>query len=182
VRLTVGEDVETHAFDVLPDPRVSTVPGELERQFELLNAIIERLDAANRTVNAVDALREQLRLLERRPALSEQSSPVRECADALGAELQALRGELIDVRYSEAQLWPTGLHEKLNALYDAVDSADRAPARQMNELFDLLCAQLDAVLERWRSVGERLVPELQLAMTAAGLSAVGMASIKEAPC
>ena len=82
-------------------------------------------------------MREQIVVLERRLATSE-APLVRERLDTVGAELGAIRGELIDVRYTEAQLWPTGLHEKLNALFDAVDSA-ASPARQMQELFNL-CA------------------------------------------
>ena len=181
VRLTLGTYAETHALDILPDPRVGTSGEELERQLELLRAIVERLSTVNDMINAVDAWREQIVVLDRRLATSEAPF-VRERLDTVGAELAAIRGELIDVRYTEAQLWPTGLHEKLNALFDAVDSADRAPARQMQELFDLLCAQLDALLRRWRSLEERLLPELNKAMNLANLAPLGAASRKETSC
>ena len=61
----------------------------------------------------------------------------------------------------------------MNALFDAVDSADRAPARQMHEVFDLLSAQFDTVLQKWRAVEDRLLPELDKAMSHAGLPAIG---------
>jgi hypothetical protein len=181
VRLALGTYAETHPFDILPDPRVGTSAEELERQLELLRAIVERLSMVNEMINTADALREQIVVLERRLATSE-APLVRERLDTVGAELGAIRGELIDVRYTEAQLWPTGLHEKLNALFDAVDSADRAPARQMQELFNLLCAQLDALLRRWRSLEERLLPELNKAMNLANLAPLGAASRKETSC
>jgi photosystem II stability/assembly factor-like uncharacterized protein len=175
VRLEIGSHTQAHAFEILPDPRVAASTGELARQFELLKAIVERLSSVNSTINAVDALREQIALLDRRTGSSGESSSVRGRMDELRRELAAIRSELIDVRYSEAQLWPTGLHEKLNALFDAVDSADRAPARQMYEVFDLLSGQLDALLQRWRAVGDRLLPELNKAVTLAGLPAIGLA-------
>jgi photosystem II stability/assembly factor-like uncharacterized protein len=155
VRLALGAHAETHAFDILPDPRVKTAAGDLEQQFELLGAIIARLSTVNETINAIDEVRDQVRLLDRRLRAAEAPS-ARERLDAVGAELDAIRGKLIDVHWSEAQLWPSGLHEKLNALFDVVDSADRAPARQMHEVFDHLSGELDALLRRWRAVEERL--------------------------
>jgi hypothetical protein len=59
---------------------------------------------------------------------------------------------LIDVDYRGAQLWPSGLHEKLNALFDTVDSGDHAPARQAREVFAVLSGQLDRLLQRFRAV------------------------------
>ena len=36
----------------------------------------------------------------------------------LDKQLGAIRAKLIDVNMKQAQLWPSGLHEKLNALLD----------------------------------------------------------------
>ncbi len=47
---------------------------------------------------------------------------------------------LIDVHYPEAQLHAVGLQEKLNALFEFVDSADYAPARQASQVLDELRA------------------------------------------
>src|SRR5262249_23016737 len=67
--------------------------------------------------------------------------------------LRAIRGALIDTNYRGAQLWASGLHEKLNALFDTVDSGDRAPSRQAREVLAVLSDQLEALLRRWRAAG-----------------------------
>ena len=88
-------------------------------------------------------------------------------------ELFALRRALIDVNCSQAQLWACGLHEKLNALFDTVDSGDFAPAQQTREVFAVVSGQLDVLLARWRKARERLLPALNRAAAKAKLPVVG---------
>ena len=88
-------------------------------------------------------------------------------------ELAAIRCALIDVNYSQAQLWASGLHEKFNALFDTVDSGDFAPARQTREVFDVLSGQLQRLLARWRKARERLLPALNRALADASLPIIG---------
>ena len=94
---------------------------------------------------------------------------LRKASRALGKELAAIRGALIDVNWSQAQLWANGLHEKLNGLFDAVDSADRPPARQAREVFAVLSAELERLLARWRKAHKELVPALNRAAAEAKL-------------
>ena len=91
----------------------------------------------------------------------------------LREELAAIRGALIDVNYSQAQLWGSRLHEKLNALFDTVDSGDFAPARQTREVFAVVSAQLDTLLARWRKAQERVVPALNRIAAQAKLPVIG---------
>ena len=88
-------------------------------------------------------------------------------------ELAAIRCALIDVNCSQAQLWACGLHEKLNALFDTVDSGDFAPARQTREVFAVVSGQLDALLARWRKARERLLPALNRTAAKAKLPVIG---------
>ena len=82
-------------------------------------------------------------------------SPQREEQGDVRREVAALRGALIDADYRGAQLWPSGLHEKLNALFDAVDSGDRAPARQARDVYAALDAQVEELAARWSDICNR---------------------------
>ena len=55
----IGERSQTHAFDILPDPRIKTSAGDLEAQFVFLNAILRELVTVNATINEIDAMLEQ---------------------------------------------------------------------------------------------------------------------------
>jgi photosystem II stability/assembly factor-like uncharacterized protein len=173
VRLSAGTWSETRSFDVLPDPRIRTSAAALEAQFTFLAAILRKLSIVVQTINDIDALQEQLAVLERRARERKGAAALRKAVGALHAELAAIRGALIDVNYGQAQLWPSGLHEKFNALFETVDSGDFAPARQTREVFDALADRLEALVIRWRKARERLVPALNRSAADAGLPVVG---------
>jgi hypothetical protein len=173
VRLTIGERSQTHSFDILPDPRIKTSAGDLEAQFSFLNAILTKLVTVNVTINDIDAMQEQVANLEHRIKERARSATLRKASSTLRRELAAIRGALIDVNYNQAQLWGSRLHEKLNALFDSVDSGDFAPARQTREVFAVVSGQLDILLARWRTARERLLPALNRIAAKAKLPVIG---------
>jgi photosystem II stability/assembly factor-like uncharacterized protein len=173
VRLTLGERSQTQSFEILPDPRVKASASDLLAQFTFLKAILAKLVIANATLNEIDALLAQVSALSSRVKERARSAALRKAADTLRAELLALRGTMIDVNYSQAQLCGSGLHEKLNALFDTVDSGDYAPAQQAREVFAVLSGQLDVVLAKWRDARERRVPALNRAAIKAKLQVIG---------
>jgi hypothetical protein len=90
-------------------------------------------------------------------------------ADAITSELGAIRAKLIDVNMKQSQLWPSGLHEKFNALLDSVDGADYAPPRQARDVYSALCAQLDEQIRLRRDISTTRMAELNQMIQAAGL-------------
>jgi hypothetical protein len=114
----------------------------------------------------------QVALLDRRLS-QRKAGPAQSQAAKLHSELTAMRGVLIDVNYSQAQLWASGLHEKLNALFDTVDSGDFAPARQTREVFDVLAGRVDELLQRWQRLNAKLLPSLNASVATAGLETIG---------
>jgi photosystem II stability/assembly factor-like uncharacterized protein len=173
VRLTAGGRSQTHSFDVLPDPRVQTGAGDLAEQFAFLTAILQKIVTVNSTINDIDALLEALPNLDHRAWKGTPPAALRKASKKLTKELVAIRRALIDVNYSQAQLWGSGLHEKFNALFDTVDSADFAPARQTREVFEVLSGQLEKQLARWRKARENLLPAFNRAVAEARLPIVG---------
>ena len=173
VRLTADRRTQTQSFEVLPDPRIKAPAEDLEAQFVFLNEILARIVIVNTTINAIDVVREQVAQLERRIRDRPRSVMLQRAASELRHELGGIRGELIDVNCSEAQLWASRLHEKFNALFDTVDSGDFAPAQQAREVFVAVSGRLDKQLARWRRARERLLPALNRAAANAKLPIVG---------
>jgi hypothetical protein len=134
-----------------------------------LNAILEKIVTVNATINEIDDLLEGLPKLDRRTGTRKPPAAVRKQTQGLAKELVTIRRALIDVNYSQAQLWGSGLHEKFNALFDTVDSADFAPALQTREVFDVLSGQLQLLLTGWRKAREHLLPALNRALADASL-------------
>jgi hypothetical protein len=129
----------SQAFEVLADPRIEVGPEELAAQQIMLLEILERLAQNNDLLNKLVALKAQLQGWIRRsddPAITSAAGSLIEAVDA---RLPAL----INTGIAEAQLYPSGLHEKFNALFDSVDSADYAPPQQARAVFQQLSAELD---------------------------------------
>ncbi|HET9016298.1 MAG TPA: hypothetical protein VFN57_11920, partial [Thermomicrobiaceae bacterium] len=173
VRLEIDGRAREQAFAIEPDPRVRTSREDLAAQFDFLGQVLGALTTVNRTINRLDALLAQARSWQQRAA-EHGAAAVGEAAGELERELLAIRPRLIDVNMRQSQLWPSGLHEKLNALFDSVDSADYAPPRQAREVYAALTGQLDELTRRLdRAAGERAAA-LNAAIAAAGIPVVGL--------
>ena len=105
-------------FTLLPDPRVETSAEDFAAQRDMLLDICERITLNNRLVNQLAQNRGQ-------------------------DGVEALLPLMMNVGYTESQLYASGLHEKFNALFESVDSADFAPPQGAYEVFAELCDKLD---------------------------------------
>jgi photosystem II stability/assembly factor-like uncharacterized protein len=169
VRLTVDGQSQTQSFEVLPDPRIATNPEALTAQRDMLLSIRDSLSRANKAVNALDVVAAQVALWTERtsdPAVSAEAGDIT-------SELGAIRAKLIDVNMKQSQLWPSGLHEKFNALFDSVDGADYAPPQQARDVFAELSAQLDELIGKLRDIDKTRMTKLNEMIEATGLLEVG---------
>ena len=73
-------------------------------------------------------------------------------------------------------LFPIGLQEKFNALFDAVDSADYVPTRQSAEVFTELSERLDEQMMRLKNALAEEGNILNRAIAATGIPAVATVS------
>ena len=174
VRLTIGEHSQTQPFDILPDPRIKTGAGDLDGAVRVPQGNPGQARHRQRDASTISTpCSSSWRILTRRTRERARSATLHKASSALRGELAAIRCALIDVNCSQAQLWACGLHEKLNALFDTVDSGDFAPARQTREVFAAVSGQLDALLARWRKARERLLPALNRTAAKAKLPVIG---------
>jgi photosystem II stability/assembly factor-like uncharacterized protein len=174
VRLTVTMNGQkqsyTQEFEVRPTPRSDAPLAALMAQNDMLFQILNSLSRTNETINQIDGLLAQLALWRNRTS----DAAVHTAADGIESAVRAIRAELIDVNMKQSQLWPSGLHEKFNALFDSVDSADYLPPRQAYEVYHLLSAKLEELTGRLKAIDETDIARLNDAIKAAGLSIVGL--------
>jgi hypothetical protein len=169
VRLSVGGQSQVQPCTIVPDPRLSATPDDLRAQFDLLQAILEKIGTANLLLNRLTTLENQVTAWEQWTADHPQANELQAASESLKAELAALKERLIDVHYPDAQLHASGLQEKLNAVFEFVDSADYAPPRQGREAFDDLSARLDAALASFERQVRPKVAALNEAIHQAGI-------------
>ena len=91
-------------------------------------------------------------------------------AQVIAENVDSILPALINTGISESQLYPSGLHEKFNALFESVDSADYAPPQQSREVMAQLSAELEGHIEWVKTVLSERVMVFNNAIREAGLS------------
>jgi len=147
-RLTVHGKVFTEPFEVVKDPRLTTVTqADFEAQFRLSSEITARVDDAHRAVIQVRSVRDQVddRVKQRTDA------ELTQVATRFKSAIGAVEEEIYQVRMQARQdplNFPIRLNNQIAALKGVVESADGRPTNQSREAFSFLSAELTVRLRR----------------------------------
>ena len=160
----------TQSFELKKDPRVTTTQADLQRQFDLLISIRNRVSDANDAVRRIRAVKEQLDGVAQRArrgqprvaATSSTGNGKRETgngsnggnvassvdlaaeAESLKAKLSAIEGEIYQVKNRSSQdplNYPIMLNNRISWLAGVVGSADAPPTEQSVKVFEELSAR-----------------------------------------
>jgi photosystem II stability/assembly factor-like uncharacterized protein len=155
VRLTVNGKSYTAPLEIKPDPRLQVTQQDLERQFDLLFKIRERVTQAHDTVNQIRDIRSQIEALNKRLAGQPQAKAVADAGKQLDKKMTEIEEVLIQTKAKSNQdvlNYPIRLNNYLVALGGVVGSADSAPTQVSYDVFDMLSKQLDEQLAKWKTV------------------------------
>jgi hypothetical protein len=181
VRLAVDGYTLVQPFEILPNPQLSGPQEDLQAQFDLLVVVLDKLARTNELINQIAALEQQASTWEQRLAGFGDAVAIRERIHELRRVLAAMKPPLIDVNMRQAQLHPSGLHERLNALFDAIDGADYAPTKQARDVLATLAGQVDAAAERFRQVLAGQVPAINTTLQQVGIPPLGVTRTRDVP-
>ncbi|MGH9366894.1 MAG: VPS10 domain-containing protein [Thermoanaerobaculia bacterium] len=151
-RLTVGDFSQTQAFQVLPDPRISTTAEQYREQLELMLVMRGALDDTYDGVRACRSVRDQAREVVRRlKEAGRDTAPLSKLADSLADKLTAIENELMQTKNEadqDVENFPTKIDNQLAYVYGLVGETDAPPTDGQVERFRDLKKELDAVLAR----------------------------------
>jgi len=161
VRLTVNGKQYTAPLEIVPDPRLKVTQQDLEKQFDLLIKIRERVTQAHETVNQIRDIRTQITALNKRLENQPQAKAVADAGKQLDKKMTEVEEVLIQTKAKSGQdvlNYPIRLNNYLVALGGVVESADSAPTQVSYEVFDMLSKQLDEQLAKWKQILSTGVP------------------------
>ena len=161
VRITVNGKQYTAPLEIVPDPRLKVTQQDLERQFDLLLKIRERVTQAHETVNQIRDIRAQITDLNKRLEKQTQAKAVADAGKQLDKKMTEVEEVLIQTKAKSGQdvlNYPIRLNNYLVALGGVVESADSAPTQVSYEVFDMLSKQLDEQLTKWKQILSTDVP------------------------
>jgi photosystem II stability/assembly factor-like uncharacterized protein len=161
VRLTVNGKQYTAPLEIVPDPRLKVTQQDLEKQFDLLLKIRDRVTQAHDTVNQIRDIRAQITALNKRLENQPQAKAVAEAGKQLDKKMTEVEEVLIQTKAKSGQdvlNYPIRLNNYLVALGGVVESADSAPTQASYEVFNMLSKQLDEQLGKWKQILSTDVP------------------------
>src|ERR1700675_3583545 len=175
VRITVGSQSQTEAFDLKLDPRVKISQADLEQQFNLLLQTRDELSRVYDTVNQIQDVRSQLSGLKRRLPENASAKTVVTAADDLEKKLVAVREDLINLAISaneDSLAYPPQLAAKLASLAMDAGTAESAPTEAEQKQFEKLKRQSGELVGRWEDLQRRDLAAFQKLTAEGSLSTV----------
>ena len=161
VRLTVNGKQYTAPLEIVRDPRLKVTQQDLEKQFDLLMKIRDRVTQAHDAINQIRDIRAQITALNKRLENQPQAKAVAEAGKQLDKKMTEVEEVLIQTKARSGQdvlNYPIRLNNYLVALGGVVGSADSAPTQASYEVFDMLSKQLDEQLSKWKQILNTDVP------------------------
>ncbi|MGB1288753.1 MAG: WD40/YVTN/BNR-like repeat-containing protein, partial [Aggregatilineales bacterium] len=148
VALTVGDDTQTHSFDVVQDAFGKASQADLDEQYTLLLQIREMLSQANGAVNTMRTMRSQLESWASRNGESE----------GLAEEAQALTEQILNIekKFLVPNLkrgWPGMLNAgvqlipQITSLPAVVAAGDYRPTDQSYDVYKMFAAKVSDYME-----------------------------------
>jgi len=161
VRLTVNGKPQTSPLEIKPDPRLKVTQQDLEKQFDLLLKIRDRVTQAHDAINQIRDIRTQITALNKRLENQPQAKAVAEAGKQLDKKMTEVEEVLVQTKAKSNQdvlNYPIRLNNYLVALGGVVESADSAPTQASYDVFEMLSKQLDEQLDKWKQILSTDVP------------------------
>ena len=178
VQLTVEGKSYKQPFTVVNDPRVQTPLADLAAQQALALRIHDRIDTLAAAVERIERAQQQLDSWGAWTKGRADAARIKSQGDSLKARLDALRSRLTEphAHADESTLhFPIQIYNQLLSLNAMVQSADAAPTKQEQEVFQELSGRLDTELAQLASLEttdlaafNRMLRDLNVPLVGAG--------------
>ncbi|HEY6938090.1 MAG TPA: hypothetical protein VI424_13110 [Terriglobales bacterium] len=154
-RLTVLGKSYTAPLEIKPDPRLKVTQADLQKQFDLLMKIRDKLSDIDNAINQIRDLRGQITDINKRLKDDPREKTIADAGKALDRKMTAVEEALIQTKSKSSQdvlNFPIRLNNQMAALGGVVASAASAPTQQSYEVFDTLGQQVDEQLANWKNI------------------------------
>ena len=173
--LKVGDEEFTTEFEIQKDPRSQSSVEDLQKQFDFLIVIRDKLSEVHKSIARTRDLKTQISTFKKRIADDEEFEKLSEQADELVKALTEVEEALYQTKNRSPQdplNYPIKLNNRLSALVSVASTGDYAPTAQSFEVRDMLIAEIDELLEQQNEVVDNGIKKFNSAIRKAKVPAI----------
>jgi hypothetical protein len=165
----------TKSFAVKEDPRVNVTTADLQKEFDFLIRIRDRMSAADDAVKQIRDIVSQVDGVEARAKGQTGAAAIDARADSLKTRLGEIEKAIYQTQNQSGEdplNYPIRLNNRISGLAGVVGSADAAPTEQTYQVFDLVSGLLQVQLDKLKAIVTTDIPAFNQAVAAQSVPAV----------
>ena len=175
-RFKVEKDSVEVPFTVKPNPNYAITQQQYDEQFNFLWAAREKFNETQKAIKDIRALRTQINSFI---TLQGKDVPkeVKAAGDSINKKLTAIEETLYQTKARSGQdvlNYPIKLNDKLSGVFDAANSGQTAPSKQVRDVYNNLAGQIDTELAKLKAVKEKDVPAFNELIRQKSLPVIGV--------
>ncbi len=175
-RFRVEKDSVEVPFTVKADPNYKTTQGDYDLQHQFLQTVVAKFNETQKAIKDIRTLRTQINDFVTRQG-KDVPKEVKSAADSINKKLTGIEETLYQTKAKSGQdvlNYPIKLNDKLSGVFDAANSGNFAPSKQVREVFTELGGAIDKELVKLKSVKEKDIPQFNELVRVKALPLIGI--------
>ncbi len=175
-KVVVGSDSAEVPFTVVADPNYNISQQDYDAQFGFLQQVQGKFNETQKGIKDIRLLRTQIDDFTARQG-KDIPTDVKLLCDSINKKLTAIEEKLYQTKAKSSQdvlNYPIRLNDKLSGLFDAANSGNMAPSKQVKEVYADLASQADAELGKLKTIVNSDVQQLNQLIREKSLPVIGV--------
>jgi photosystem II stability/assembly factor-like uncharacterized protein len=159
-RFKIEKDSTEVPFVIKADPNYKTTQSDYDQQHQFLQTVFAKFNETQKAIKDIRALRLQINDFVSRQG-KDIPKEVKNSADSINKKLTSIEETLYQTKAKSGQdvlNYPIKLNDKLSGVFDAANSGNFAPSKQVREVYASLTNEIDKELAKLKVIREKDVP------------------------
>lgn len=154
IKVKVGTDSVETICTLKADPNYKISKEDYNTQFEFLSQVQDKFNEVQKSIKKIRTVRSQIQEFVSKQG-KEIPTAVKQLADSISLQITTIEEALYQTKAKSGQdvlNFPIRLNDKLSGLFDAANSGNMAPSKQVKEVFADLSAKCDTQLNKLKKI------------------------------
>lgn len=174
--LKVDDDSIKDKFRVYGDPNYKCTQAEYEAQFDFLQEVLGKFNEVQKGIRDIRSLRNQINDFVGRQG-KDCPAEIKHLADSINRKLGAIEETLYQTKARSGQdvlNYPIRLNDKLAGVFDAANSGNMPPSKQVRDVYATLAAQCNQQLDQLKKIREQEIEAFNKLIREKSLPVIGI--------